>query len=342
MAWSPEQLSNAKVIIQVGRQLGASDRDITIALMAGWQESGLRNLNYGDRDSIGIFQQRNPWGSRSARLDPAQSAKMFYTGGVGGQRGLFDFKNRDSYGLGQAAQKVQVSAFPDRYDQWQDESVALLKELGGSTVHPGVSTGPTDPTTSDPIVAGPVEPPTPFTALGVGAATTDGLQAAGLAATGTPGLESADKQPQFAQPDLGGLLQDVQAQSGSDIPSSSSGGFGGTPGKQGNYSLPGVKPYVLTAANELGGMFGIKSIGGVGNRPNASDHPGGKAIDLMTRTGGQLAAFAMANAKRLNIKYIIWNQHIWSVGHANQGWRMMEDRGGDTANHKDHVHISFN
>lgn len=347
MAWSPEQISNAKVIIQVGRQLGASDRDITIALMAGWQESNLRNLTYGDRDSIGIFQQRNAWGSRSDRLSPAKSAQMFFLGGAGGQRGLFDFKNRDSFGLGQAAQKVQVSAYPDRYDQWQDESEQLLKELGGSPQHPGVipdkpqAVGPQD-------ISGTIlDPTTPSTALGVDSPASMGTEAAGVATQGAPGLESADKMPQFEQPDMMGLLkqatqpEDIGGGGGAFDPSGG-GVNGGNAGAKGNYSLPGVKSYVLTAANELGGRFGIKSIGGVGDRPNKSDHPGGKALDFMTRSGDQLAAFAQANFKRLNIKYIIWNQHIWSVGHAKEGWRLMEDRGGDTANHKDHVHISFN
>ena len=351
MGWSAEQLSNAKIVIQVGRQLGASDRDITIALMAGWQESGLRNLNYGDRDSIGMFQQRNAWGSRADRLDPVKSARMFFLGGAQGQRGLLDFKNRNSYGLGQAAQKVQVSAFPDAYDKWQDESEQLLKELGGSAAHPAVPLLPeqTPTTTGDqaqmPVIK-PVEPPTPSGALGLASPTNTGLEAAGVAAQGAPGLESADEQPampQYAEPDLMSMF-DQATPATPDFSSAASGGdvFGGNAAAKGDYKLAGVKPYVLSAANELGGRFGIKTIGGVGDRPNQSDHPGGKALDFMTRSGGSLASFAEKYAKRLNIKYIIWNQHIWSVGRAKEGWRMMEDRGGDTANHKDHVHISFN
>lgn len=343
MAWSPEQISNAKVIIQVGRSLGASDRDLTIALMAAWQESNLRNLSYGDRDSIGIFQQRNAWGSRADRMSPAKSARMFFEGGAAGQRGLFDFANRDSYGLGQAAQKVQVSAYPDRYDQWQDESEQLLKELGGSSQHPSVPELPqaTDPQDTTGAV---VDPVTPSTALGVDSPVSTGVEAAGLATQGAPGLESADKAPQFAEPDMMGLLKDATSPDGIGGGSSTTGGavFGGNEGAKGNYSLPGVKSYVLAAANDLGGRFGIKTIGGVGDRPNQSDHPGGKALDFMTRSGDALAAYAMAQAKRFNIKYIIWNQRIWSVGRSKEGWRRMEDRGGDTANHRDHVHISFN
>jgi hypothetical protein len=152
--------------------------------------------------------------------------------------------------------------------------------------------------------------------------------------------------PEFTEPDVGSLLEEATGDDASDSSFDiGSGGsvFGGNESAKGNYHLPGVKSHVLGAANELGGRFGIKTIGGVGHRPNASDHPGGKALDFMVRgtRGNQLSAFAQANAKRLGITYIIWNQRIWSVGRAKEGWRRMEDRGGDTANHVDHVHISF-
>jgi len=126
MGFTSEQKRNASVIISVGRSLGASQRDILIALMAAFQESGIRSLNYGDRDSIGIFQQRNAWGSRSARLDPYQSARMFFLGGSQGQQGLLDKRNRNRLSLAQAAQAVQVSAFPNAYAKWQDEAASLL------------------------------------------------------------------------------------------------------------------------------------------------------------------------------------------------------------------------
>ena len=61
----------------------------------------------------------------------------------------------------------------------------------------------------------------------------------------------------------------------------------------------------------------------------------------MTRNGGPLADYAKANAKRLGVLYVIWNQRIWSVARSSEGWRKMEDRGSDTQNHKDHVHVSF-
>lgn len=127
------QTSNANTIIAVGRHLGASDRDIKIALMTALQESNLVNIGYGDQagpDSRGLFQQRAPWGPLSARMDPAQSAAMFFQGGQGGQRGLFAFHNRDQMALTQAAQAVQVSAFPNAYAKWESLATNVLGGAG--------------------------------------------------------------------------------------------------------------------------------------------------------------------------------------------------------------------
>jgi TP901 family phage tail tape measure protein len=121
-----EQMQNAATIISVGKSLGATNRDLIIALMTAMQESTLRNLNYGDRDSLGLFQQRNAWGSASDRTNPVEATKMFFRGGHGGQRGLFAFKDRDKMTLAQAAQAVQVSAFPDAYAKWEDEARAII------------------------------------------------------------------------------------------------------------------------------------------------------------------------------------------------------------------------
>ncbi len=107
------------------------------------------------------------------------------------------------------------------------------------------------------------------------------------------------------------------------------------------YSLGGVKPWVAKAASILGPMFGISSIGGVAARSTPSDHPSGHALDFMCgkSAGDRLAAYAVQNAKQLNISYVIWRQRIWSI--SQPGWRGMEDRGDPTANHMDHVHVSF-
>lgn len=85
---------------------------------------------------------------------------------------------------------------------------------------------------------------------------------------------------------------------------------------------------------------------------DSGEHPKGRACDFMTdrigtttaagqEFGDMVAAFAVANAERLGIYYVIWKQRIWNVQRASEGWRLMEDRGSITQNHYDHVHISM-
>lgn len=103
--------------------------------------------------------------------------------------------------------------------------------------------------------------------------------------------------------------------------------------------LGGVKPWVTDAAQFLGCLFGKPQMLGVGSRGNASDHPGGLALDFMVSksVGDRLAACALRNKAALGITYVIWQQRI----NYGSGWQAMEDRGGATANHMDHVHLSF-
>ena len=75
------------------------------------------------------------------------------------------------------------------------------------------------------------------------------------------------------------------------------------------------------------------------------EHSSGKAIDIMnsdSSTGDAIAAFLQAHASELNLYDIIWQQHIWTPERASEGWRSMSDRGSETANHFDHVHVSVN
>ena len=144
MAWDKDQRRNARTIIEVGSNLGASHRDILIALMVAMTESNLHNVNYGDADSLGLFQQRAAWGSADARTSPALAARMFFLGGHGGQQGLFD-KDRNHMSLGQAAQAVQVSAYPDRYAEHEDEMRRLLEHLGTNVHGPGPTNHPDAP-----------------------------------------------------------------------------------------------------------------------------------------------------------------------------------------------------
>ena len=103
--------------------------------------------------------------------------------------------------------------------------------------------------------------------------------------------------------------------------------------------LGAVKPFVRTAAQFLGCTFGEPTVLGVAGRSTASDHPRGRALDFMVdrATGDRLAACAIRHREELGISYVIWRQRI----DTGSGFRLMSDRGGATANHFDHVHISF-
>jgi LysM repeat protein len=131
-----EMAANARIIIQVGRSLGVSDRGIVIALAAAMQESSLRNITYGDRDSVGVFQQRpsTGWGTKSQLLDVAHAARLFFGGpsnpNKGKTRGLLDIPGWQSMTVTQAAQKVQISAYPNAYAKWEKSAVAWLAQLG--------------------------------------------------------------------------------------------------------------------------------------------------------------------------------------------------------------------
>jgi LysM repeat protein len=131
-----EMTANARIIIQIGRSLGVSDRGLVIALAAAMQESSLRNVNYGDRDSVGVFQQRPSagWGTRSALLDVAHASRLFFGGpsnpNKGKTRGLLDIAGWQSMSLTQAAQKVQISAYPNAYAKWEKSAKAWLAQLG--------------------------------------------------------------------------------------------------------------------------------------------------------------------------------------------------------------------
>lgn len=113
MSWSQEQLKNAAIIVQVGRSMGMTTRDIQIGIITAMVESNLRNVNYGDRDSLGLFQQRpsQGWGTPEQVTDPTYAAGRFFKA----LKGLGD--KRYQMSMGAAAQAVQRSAFPDRYGQ---------------------------------------------------------------------------------------------------------------------------------------------------------------------------------------------------------------------------------
>jgi LysM repeat protein len=136
VALTEEMRQNAQIIISVGRSLGVPDQGIVIALAAAAQESGLKNAHSGDLDSLGVFQQRpsQGWGTVEEVLDPVRAATAFYGGptnpNTGRTLGLLDIAGWETMSVTQAAQAVQLSAFPDHYAKWEASARAWLSELG--------------------------------------------------------------------------------------------------------------------------------------------------------------------------------------------------------------------
>ena len=112
---------------------------------------------------------------------------------------------------------------------------------------------------------------------------------------------------------------------------------------------PHLRPQAEAFRQEIAAKFGITNIGGY-REGDPEDHGQGLAVDVMVPTsselGDQVAQYAIDNMDRAGISYVIWKQQFYMpvdniYGPANT-WNQMPDRGGDTANHNDHVHISFN
>lgn len=132
---SKEQVTNAKTIIGVGKNAKIGDHGIQIALMTALQESKLENLDHGDRDSKGLFQQRpsQDWGTDTQVQDPVYSAKAFY--GINANCpnvGLTQVNGWRSMPKNDAAQKVQGSGHPSAYEKWEDLSHDILKRFADS------------------------------------------------------------------------------------------------------------------------------------------------------------------------------------------------------------------
>ena len=123
---SSEQAAAGATISAVGLRDGLSDHAVTIALATSLQETQLANLPYGDRDSVGLFQQRpsQGWGTRAQLLDPVYAAHAFY------QR-LRAVPGWQTDSVTAAAQAVQRSNAPSAYADWEPEARALARAFTG-------------------------------------------------------------------------------------------------------------------------------------------------------------------------------------------------------------------
>lgn len=131
VSFTREQAQNGTTIAAVGKRLGMPNHAVTVALATALQESNLYNLDYGDLDSVGLFQQRpsQGWGTVEQIMSPRFSANAFYVH-------LARINNWAAMSTNDAAQAVQRSAFPDAYGKWEEQArtaaIAMTGEQGAA------------------------------------------------------------------------------------------------------------------------------------------------------------------------------------------------------------------
>ncbi|QZY28474.1 hypothetical protein [Nocardioides sp. SCSIO 67246] len=269
----PEQAANAAFIAAVSVRRGLPARAATIAIATAIQESKLVNIDYGDRDSLGLFQQRpsQGWGTRRQVLDPEYSVNAFYDE-------LTKVDGYESMEVTDAAQEVQRSAYPEAYADHEADARVLASALTGQSPRAFHCT------VTDRPEPGPTR-----------------LDEAGL--TRRAAAVRRDLEQAFGPQSLGGFA----------------------PG--------GVRD---------GHMEG-------------SAHYEGRAVDIFYRPvtdtsrarGWAMAHYLVAQATRLDIRTVIFDNRIWTAGwRSDDGWRRYDPDtdGRDAATaavleHRDHVHV---
>ncbi len=309
------QIAYAKIIDGVAISRGLPGQATLVALMTALQESQLQNLTYGDRDSVGLFQQRPgaDWGTVEDIMDPVYSAQAFFGGDLPpSPPGLVDINGWESMPYTVAAQAVQVSAFPDAYARHEDTARDIAEQAGID------------------------------------------LNRAGNPYAGRKG----------AVP-----VQPGAAPSGDDGAAQCGGGLVG--GRQ----IGGVWPpeeQSITDPTGTGGLVTPRTAAWVAKAKAAlqnpsmscwdahlwnptSDHPKGKACDLMVggdgrrsapvkARGDQIANWTLQTAATTGVRYVIWYGKIWSARTGQ--WRPYNGGGvynptDATGGHYDHVHVSM-
>ncbi len=263
-----EQAENASLITALSVRRGMPARAASIALATAYQESDLYNLESGDRDSLGLFQQRTSqgWGEPDEILDPVYAANAFYDA-------LAELDGYEQMEITVAAQAVQRSAYPDAYADHEDDARALASALTGQS------------------------------------SATFACDIAGDAG-------SAEE-----------ALNDV-----------------------------GLTDRADAVRREAEGVFGDLALGGFqpegvsGGHMEGSTHYEGRAVDIFLRPvteanqvkGWAIAHYLVAQADRLDIQTVIFDDRIWRAGR-DDSWSDYDapSRSGDRAilEHRDHVHV---
>jgi len=258
----------------VAERRGLPARAISIAIATAYQESKLQNLDHGDRDSLGLFQQRpsQGWGTPEQILDPYYATNAFYDE-------LVKVDGYEDMEITEAAQEVQRSAFPDAYAD---------HELDGRTI----------------------------------ASAMSGYSQAAFSCV-VHEYDAAAQKPQDngLTPRANAVLDDIRR------------AFGELP-------VGGFEPGGVTDGHMKG-----------------SAHYEGRAIDVFfrpvnaenVRQGWILAHYLVANARRLQIEHVIFDDRVWSAGSRSEdGWQDYDPGGAAEGadprtvailEHRDHVHV---
>lgn len=262
-----EQAENASLMAAIAHRRGLPARAVSIAIEAAFQESKLYNVDHGDRDSLGLFQQRpsQGWGTPRQILTPTYAIGAFYDE-------LVTVDGYQTMELHDAAQAVQRSADGSAYEQHEISARTLASALTGY-----------DP--------------------------------AGFTCTLDPPDDSGQRErANGLTENANALLRDVNA------------AFG---------------------AQQAGGF----AAGGVdGGHSEGSAHYDGRAVDFSfvpvddrsRLDGWTLAHYLVANASRLQVNTVIYDDRIWTASRSSSGWREYEAPDGPnqrTLRHLDHVHV---
>ncbi len=266
-----EQAENAALITAVALERGMPARAASIALATAYQESKLYNIDYGDRDSVGLFQQRpsQGWGSVAQLTGPVYATNAFYDA-------LQKVDGYDSMEITVAAQEVQRSGYPDAYADHEKDGRALASALTGNSRAALWCDVPGDADEAD-----------------------DTIDETGLVSRAA--VVRRDLETRF-----------------------------------GALSLGGFEPGGVSSGHMEG-----------------SAHYEGRAIDVFFRPisdenkkrGWAMASYLVANADRLDVKTVIFDDRIWRAGSwSGDGWgnyRVPSSSRGDRAilEHRDHVHV---
>ena len=124
---STEQAANAATISAIGTARKLPTQAVTIALATALQESKLNNIEYGDRDSVGLFQQRpsQGWGSHGQIMDPRYATAKFFDA-------LVKVRGWQAMQIAAAAQAVQKSGHPAAYQRWENQATTLARAFTGA------------------------------------------------------------------------------------------------------------------------------------------------------------------------------------------------------------------